>query len=470
MAGDAGPTLELDEQELARRYRSDSAERVLRVGTAASVSMAVVISLFLVFDRVVVVLEAPILPSRLLVLTPAVVFLALRWTLFRRRPRLALPFYTLQLFSTVAGGAFIVVALFAVPPPEAGWEAAISGTLSAHLFVVFVFASRARRHLPWVFGVPIGGMFVGLAAVGGADQGDVSMLVNPCTVAVALIVMALFQDRLDRVEVRSRVLAEHRGAQLAREVERHRDTARELQERALELDRSNQELQQLAQVASHDLKQPLRTISSFLALLRKRLDSQLAQDDKSDRYMRFAEDGAIQASALIDGLLLYARADRAGGVPGPLDLNRVLEVVRVHLSVALEEAGGRLTVGQLPTLETDPDPMVRLFQNLVENAIKYRRPGVPLEISVEVDETDGGPCFAVRDNGIGIDPKHHDELFTLFRRLHTRDEYSGVGIGLATCKKIVERYGGRIWIESTAGEGAAFLFTLPREPIGASSP
>ena len=226
------------------------------------------------------------------------------------------------------------------------------------------------------------------------------------------------------------------------------------------LERSNKELEHFAYVASHDLQEPLRKIGSFSELLARKYQGQL--DEKADSYIGYIVDGARRMQILINDLLAFSRVTTKGKVLTPVDCNALLERVQRDLELAVTESGARLSVGELPTVMADAVQLGQVFQNLVANAIKFRAPGKVPEIAVAAVELDGEWLFSVRDQGIGIESQHFDRVFQLFQRLHTREEYSGTGIGLALCKKIVERHGGKIWLESEAGKGSTFFFTVPQ--------
>ena len=230
-----------------------------------------------------------------------------------------------------------------------------------------------------------------------------------------------------------------------------------------ELARSNQELEQFAYVASHDLQEPLRMVASYTQLLAKRYQGKLDKD--ADEFIHFAVDGATRMQGLIIDLLEYSRVGRKGKEFLPVVLESILEKALENLTVTLEEQGAKVTHDPLPTVNGDDVQLTRLFQNLIGNAIKFRKPGEAPHVHVGA-KTDGKQwVLSIRDNGIGIDPKHFERLFQIFQRLHTREEYPGTGIGLAVCKKIVERHGGRIWVESKPGEGTTFYFTIPIKEV-----
>lgn len=231
------------------------------------------------------------------------------------------------------------------------------------------------------------------------------------------------------------------------------------QQREADLSRSNEDLQQFAYVASHDLHEPLRVITSYTQLLAKRYKGKLDKD--ADEYIGFAVDGAKRMQGLIQDLLAYSRVGTKGKELAPTDCEAVLSTTLRSLALAISESGAQITHDPLPTVRGDPGQLGQLFQNLIDNAIKYRNGKGP-EVHVSCTRQASEWLFGVKDNGIGIDPQYADRVFIIFQRLHTRDEYEGTGIGLAVCKKIVERHGGKIWVDSEPGHGSTFYFTLPR--------
>lgn len=261
-------------------------------------------------------------------------------------------------------------------------------------------------------------------------------------------------ERALRVDV-----AEYRRVQdqLQQEIQVRHQAEERLRLQADELQRSNAELEQFAYVASHDLQEPLRMVSSYAGLLKRRYQGKLDAD--ADEFIGFAVDGVTRMQGLINDLLTYSRAGREPKPSEPTDSNAALDRALRNLKGAIEEKGALVTHGDLPSVMANPLQLSQLFQNLIGNAIKFcsdRRP----EIRISAEQTGREWTFCVRDNGIGIDPQYADRIFLIFQRLHKRDEYPGTGIGLAICKKIVERHGGRIWVESRRGEGAAFYFTF----------
>ncbi len=234
----------------------------------------------------------------------------------------------------------------------------------------------------------------------------------------------------------------------------------DLEKRAAELATSNAELERFAYVASHDLQEPLRMVSSFLQLLQKKYRGQL--DEKADQYIHYAVDGAERMKTLIMDLLEYSRVGSGKGNFVPVDVNEVVGEVTAMYRDKIMAAGGLVAVsGQLPVINAERMQMVQLFQNLIGNSLKYRS-ALPPVIRVSAKEGPDAWQFAVCDNGIGIDPAFWDKIFIIFQRLHNKSEYSGTGIGLAICKKIVERHGGRIRVESETKMGSTFFFTISK--------
>jgi DNA-binding LacI/PurR family transcriptional regulator/signal transduction histidine kinase len=238
-----------------------------------------------------------------------------------------------------------------------------------------------------------------------------------------------------------------------------------VQEHAAGLARSNAELEQFAYVASHDLQEPLRMVRSYLQLIERRYKGQL--DEDADEFIAFAVDGADRMRMLISDLLAYSRVGTRGKPFVPADCASVLEKALANLQLTIEETEADITHDDLPTLPVDDVQITQLFQNLIGNATKFRKQGIRPKIHVGAQQSGAEWLFSVRDNGIGIDSQHFERIFEIFQRLHSREEYEGTGIGLAVCKKIVERHGGRIWVESEPGKGSTFRFTIPDR--GASS-
>jgi light-regulated signal transduction histidine kinase (bacteriophytochrome) len=226
----------------------------------------------------------------------------------------------------------------------------------------------------------------------------------------------------------------------------------------MELSRSNDELRQFAYVASHDLQEPLRTVGSYAQLLARRYRGKL--DPTADEFVDYIVGGVGRMHALLNDMLAFSRVTQNPNKPYvPADLSAVLEGVLLSLEVAITENGAEVTHGPLPTVVCDATQIGQVFQNLIGNALKYKGQEPP-RIHIDSERGAGEWTISATDNGIGIDPQYHDRIFGIFKRLHGR-ELPGTGMGLAICKRIVERHNGRIWCESEAGKGATFRFTLP---------
>lgn len=230
-----------------------------------------------------------------------------------------------------------------------------------------------------------------------------------------------------------------------------------LENYARDLLRSNQELEEFAYIASHDLQEPLRMVGSFLQLLQQKYEGKL--DKQAKEYIYFAVDGAARMKSLIVDLLDYSRINK-GRAKKLVDLSVTINEVLTNLSTSINETGALINTGDLPVLNADPAQMLQLFQNLISNAIKYRKKETVPVIDIQARKTDDHWIFEIKDNGIGIDMQFSEKIFVIFQQLHGKSKNNGTGIGLAIAKKIVERHGGRIWLESEPGRGSTFYFTI----------
>lgn len=271
----------------------------------------------------------------------------------------------------------------------------------------------------------------------------------------------VLKDGLARLpEVVRRALREKSERMLRQKAEN------DLAKKVDELARSNADLEQFAYVASHDLQEPLRMVAAYTQLLSERYRGKL--DETADKFIGYASEGATRMQVLIQDLLAFSRVGRKENVSVCVDCNLVMEDVRRILASAIQESDAVITCNNLPSVSADRTQMVQLFQNLIGNAIKFREQKPPV-ICVEAEKQDQHWLFKVTDNGIGIAPEYAENIFVVFQRLHARTEYPGNGIGLAICKKIVERRGGKIWVESQPGCGSSFRFTLPVESLDLGS-
>ena len=245
---------------------------------------------------------------------------------------------------------------------------------------------------------------------------------------------------------------------VVRDISEQKKAREELLKKASELERSNKELQQFAYVASHDLQEPLRMVASYMQLIARRYKGQLDQD--ADEFIDFAVDGAVRMQKLIHDLLSYSRLTTHANKLKRLSIDDVLQEVQNDLKPAIVESGTQILIDTMPEVIYDEVQLKQLFQNLIANAIKFRGENIP-KIQIRAQRKVNGWQFSVEDNGIGIDPEFAERIFVMFQRLHARAKYAGTGIGLAICKKIIERHGGKIWLVSEPEKGATFYFTIP---------
>ncbi len=286
------------------------------------------------------------------------------------------------------------------------------------------------------------------------------LAIRPLFLAIKEAAEVLRQDKEvleKKVAARTEELRDA-NARLSVELDERRRAEQRMAQYASDLARSNAELEQFAYVASHDLQEPLRMVASFTQLLARRYQGKL--DQNADEFIGFAVDGARRMQELINDLLAYSRVGTRGKPPAPTDLTEVLKDAEANLHQAIAESGAVITHDPLPVVSGDPVQLTQLFQNLLANAIRFRSGAAPrIHVSAQAREADW--LLSVKDNGIGMAPEHQERIFAIFQRLHGRGEYPGTGIGLAICKKIVERHGGHIWVESAPGQGSTFYFNIP---------
>jgi signal transduction histidine kinase len=263
----------------------------------------------------------------------------------------------------------------------------------------------------------------------------------------------VLKDGLARLpEAVRRALQERRLLRLRRQAED------DLAQKVKQLARSNAELEQFAYIASHDLQEPLRMVATYTQLLAERYRGRL--DENADKFIGYACEGALRMQTLVQDLLAFSRVGRNCDTCAHVDCKAAMAEVLLNLGPAIQESGAAVTHGALPAVWADRSQVTQIFQNLIGNAIKFRGKEAPA-ISVQAEKVGPQWVFSVSDNGIGIAPEYAENIFVVFQRLHTRTEYPGNGIGLAICKKIIERCGGKIWVEAQAGHGSIFKFTLP---------
>jgi signal transduction histidine kinase len=276
------------------------------------------------------------------------------------------------------------------------------------------------------------------------------------------VLMSGVAARLRFIRNNLETIVNQRTASLRTEMEERKKAEEAVRKTADDLTRSNKDLEQFAYVASHDLQEPLRAVAGFMGLLKKQHAAALSAEARE--YIDFAVEGAERMQTLIHDLLAFSRVGTRGGAFVPVDMKDAIAKALANLQAAITESNALVDCADLPVVNADLLQMTQLLQNLIGNAIKFRGQKTP-HIKIGARPSDGRWIFSVSDNGIGIDPQYFDRIFLIFQRLHTRTEYKGTGIGLAVCKKIVERHGGAIWVESKPDEGSTFYFSIPTTEI-----
>jgi len=262
-----------------------------------------------------------------------------------------------------------------------------------------------------------------------------------------------------RLEERTEELVKS-NSELEGQIARRKETEAILKRTLADLTRSNEDLQQFAYVSSHDLQEPLRNVTSCLQLLEQKYKNKL--DGDADQYIHYAVEGALRMKALILDLLAYSRIGTGGKPLRSVDCEQVILQAIENLASAITEGAAVITHDRLPSIPADDTQLLQVFQNLIGNAIKFRR-DVPPRIHVSAEKNGNDWVFSVKDNGIGINPQYLEKIFVIFQRLHKRSRYDGTGMGLAIVKKVVERHGGRVWVESQPGVGTTFYFAIPEK-------
>ncbi|HEX3014289.1 MAG TPA: PAS domain S-box protein [Methanobacterium sp.] len=252
----------------------------------------------------------------------------------------------------------------------------------------------------------------------------------------------------------------------ARDITERKQAEKKLTETIEELERSNYELQQFAYITSHDLQEPLRTIASYTQLIERRYRNKL--DDDADDFIDFIVEAAVRMKDMIQGLLYYSRVGTKGGELKSTNTEELLEIVLYNLNAAIKENNVTITHDELPVIVADEGQLIQLFQNLISNAIKFKKDNEYPRVHISAYKDENEYIFSVADNGIGIEPQYFNRIFEVFKRLHTNVEYDGTGIGLSISKRIIERHGGKIWVESEADKGSVFYFTIPINPMDMS--
>ena len=340
---------------------------------------------------------------------------------------------------------FAVILLDVQMPDMDGFECA-----------ALIRAREKSRYSPIVFMTALGKTEAEMFR--GYEAGAVDYLLKPFSPEVlrhkVSVLVELFQKTAEIKRLNKELQSANAGLE-----KRVSERTSALEQRSTDLSRSNQELAQFAAVASHDLQEPLRTLSTYLQLVR---ENNLAKFNVQDKeFMEVVLDSAKRMRQLINALLAFSQVGQGERKLIKVDCAQLVEKTLTALKQVIDKQGAKVSVGSLPTVSAEPVLLGQVFQNLIENALKFHN-GAAASVEVTAHESEGNWVFGVKDNGIGISPEHFEKVFKLFQRLHTRDDYPGTGLGLSICKKAVERQGGKIWVESIPGQGATFSFSIPK--------
>jgi|GEM_PF-2028434 signal transduction histidine kinase len=302
------------------------------------------------------------------------------------------------------------------------------------------------------------------------NESLISLQVFLCVISITMMFLSTTlnerrqkEDDLKEANSNLELKIAERTLSLEKQKEELKQANERLVEKAKELENVNKESRSFAHAVSHDLREPLRTIASYLQLIEERYKNKL--DSDADIFIDFAVDGAKRMNMLIDDMLTYSRIEHSQGNFSDVDLNEILAIVKNNLHTTIQENSARITlISPLPVVTADHSEMVQLFQNIIENSIKYKSDKLP-EIHIDAKRQNGLWQITIADNGIGIPKEYHERIFIIFQRLHTREQYDGTGIGLSICKRIIEKHGGKIWVESELSKGSTFYFTLKEAEI-----
>lgn len=443
MATDRAPTV----QQIQRDYLEESSALALRYGRIFAAMTLPFLAWYFYQDHAIG-FGPETMFWRGLAVTASVLFLVASWTVLPGRPRLILFAHAVLLSAPVINSAGLTVTLFVLRPEVAGFEAGVRGALFITIFAAFAFASGARRYLWAIVTLPMVGMAVSLLVFATLSPAEWALFTDIAIACVVVSVVGVQQEKIHYGEFQMRCWASHR-----------KDL---LEVRLRELRQLNRQLREFAYLVSHDLKEPLRTMNGFLGLAGDLLARPEPDLDKVGEFIGHAQAGAERMSRLMEGLLTYSRLDTTSDSHGIVSLEAIIGEVLANLAGSIRESGARIQREPLPNVTGDAGQLGQLFQNLLSNAIKYHRPGAVPEVTIRAEGQDDRVTVIVSDYGIGIAPAQHDRVFRLFQRLHTQDEYEGTGVGLAVVRRIVERHGGEITLESAVDAGSTFRVTLPR--------
>lgn len=467
MLKQASPDKEQRQREQAA-FHLEVADRTLKVGRLTSVIGVLILTMFMFIDQPVLGLGSEMVWVRLAGIVPLCVILILSFAVLPSRPWLVVPLHCAALAAVMVQGCLLCYRMFSTRPDTVGWQTGATGALFISILAVFVMAAGARRFLVLITGGPLVLLLTAFAANMVLTPNEFALFIDPVVAAGVTVAMGLVQEGITRREFAMRWLAQQRKVELEAEVKKHQRTAYKLQRQSMELRTSNDELDQFANTISHDLREPLRVISGFLGLIDRQLRSEEPDQHKMHTYIGQTLDGAARMDRLISDLLSFARVGTRGRTFHTVDLEVVVADALKGLAVAIKESEADVQVeGPLPSVLGDRSQLLQLMQNLISNAIKYHRPGEAPRVQVTCELDGSVALISVSDNGIGIPEQFQGEIFEVFRRLHTREEYDGTGMGLAICKKIVDRHDGDLTVTSEEGKGSTFLVELTARPVKA---
>lgn len=436
-----------DIESVQEEYLEELRGKTLRAGRVYA-AIAGIGLICVVFQDVLLLRVGLATLWRALGLAPTAFFLLASLVLFRRFPRMIIPCHIVQVSAVMLQICGFTCTLFYQRPELDTFAYGTVGGIVICMVAAFVFAQGARRVLWAVLLLPLTATLLFLVLFCSPTKEELALFFNPIAIAPALIAVAISQERAAFGEFSMRRLA----IQRSEETEKY----------AQALAESNEELETFARAASHDLQQPLNTISGFLDLIERRLPTEHGGGSRVHEYMDFVCQATQRMSDLIKDLLTYSQLNTRRDPFEVVDMNEVLEEAQMNLYSSISRSAAALTHDELPTVHGDRAQLTALLQNLLDNAIKYRRPDVPPEIHISSKDNGAAYRVSVRDNGVGFDPRFAEDAFKPFRRLHSRREYEGSGIGLASCTRIVKRHGGTIGVDTEPDQGATFFFTLPK--------
>ncbi len=446
------------------KYQLETASSTLKLGRLGASIGIVVLSTFIYLDFTVLGFPQ-MLPVRLVGIIPLALFLFGSFTLLPRKLEWVVGAYSFALGAIMAEGAMVAFWVFSVRPDNPGWQTDGTGALFISVLGVFVLAGGARKYLLLITGAPLGLLLGAFTIYQVLRPSEWTLFIDPVVAAVLTVAVGLMQEGLARREFAMRWLAQARKTELEAEVAKHKNTLYQLQRQSIELRTSNDDLDQFANTISHDLRVVLRVVAGFLGVIQQRLEKGDPDPDELRGFIEQTVDGSKRMDRMISDLLSYARVGTRGRTFRAVDLEKVVADARKGLAMAIRESGAEIEVeSPLPRVIGDSSQLLQLLQNLLSNAIKYRRPDKPPRVRLSTERVESEVRISVQDDGIGIPAKHHGEIFDVLRRLHTREEYDGTGMGLAICKKIVDRHGGRLEVSSSPGEGATFVVILAAGP------